>query len=171
MQAHVEKPRAAQRPEAERGQAQSRTLTGWQGRGMTQGCQFEQHWWALGQCQALGDLGHGKYWRGRCKLDKEGGWGYELGIGQGVCHVIFVHSRKLGHRGVVNNCGHYFGSGLVWLIDATQANMGSKKTQVIFERMASEFTTAEEEKARGPPGMFLKVEFPLVVMAASSLQG
>lgn len=49
--------------------------------------------------------------------------------------------------------------------------MGSQKTQIIFEHMASEFTIAEEEKARGPPGMFLKVEFPLVVMAPSSLQG
>lgn len=85
--------------------------------------------------------------------------------------MIFVHSRKLDHRGVVNNRGHSFGSGLLWLIDATQANMGSKKTQIIFERMASEFTIAEEGKARGPPGMFLKVEFPLVVMAPSSLQG
>lgn len=49
--------------------------------------------------------------------------------------------------------------------------MGSKKTQIIFECMASEFTITEEEKARGPLGMFLKVEFPLGVMAPSSLQG
>lgn len=49
--------------------------------------------------------------------------------------------------------------------------MGFQKTQIIFEHMASEFTIAEEEKARGLPGMFLKVEFPLVVMAPSSLQG
>lgn len=40
------------------------------------------------------------------KLDKEGSWGYGFGFGWSVCNVIFVTSRKLDHRGDVNNSGH-----------------------------------------------------------------